>query len=657
MNLITAQNVEKSIGQRVLFSNVSFQINEGEKIGLVGANGCGKTTLFRLLTSEAPVTSGQIHTSKITHIGYMEQHVAALDQRSAYDAVLDVFSHLRDIEIEMEDITLKLQQQSNASQAKLDILIKRQHALQENFERNDGYTYQSRARSTLLGLGFREEMLQQSVQSLSGGEKSKIALARLLLSNANLLLLDEPTNHLDMPSVAWLEDFLRHYSGAALIISHDRYFLDRVVSQIFEMEHQRVSSYLGNYSTYRDKRSKSHDTEQKHYDNTMKEIKRLEGIVTQQRQWNRERNIRTAESKLKQIARLEETLVKPESELGSMKLRFDDIPPCAQDVLIAQDVKKSFLDRTLFSDINLMLNQGEHVFLLGPNGCGKTTFMKIIAGQLLPDEGVIRFGSGVIAGYYDQTHSSLSTHKTILEEMTDALPTLAQGQIRNALGAFLFRGDDVFKPIETLSGGERARIALLKLMLSKSNFLLLDEPTNHLDIASREVLEDALMSYTGTLLIVSHDRYFINQIAQRILAFPTLPEKTGLDESLGNYDNYLEHIQRQAERNAVQKQTLAVNEKFSETKKSYIYNKEQQKAIRQLTGKIKRLEKEIADNESETEQVEQTLCLPEIATDYQKATELGAQLETLHKKNEFLLSEWLLLNEELQQLNPNEDPD
>jgi len=651
MNLVAVQNLSKHFGEHTLFSDVSFQINEGEKIGLVGANGCGKTTLFRILTKELAFDDGTVSYAKIANIGYMEQHVAADDTRSAYEAVLDVFDDLKAIEAELEQIVSTLQAMQQASEAELAPFIKRQHTLQEQFERREGYTYQSRARAALLGLGFNEAMMQQSVQTLSGGEKAKVALARLLLSQSNLLLLDEPTNHLDMTSVAWLEDFLRNYSGAALIISHDRYFLDRVVSQILEMEHGHVSPYLGNYSTYREKKHKMRETAQKHYDNTMKEIKRLEGIVAQQRQWNRERNIRTAESKLKQIDRLKKTLVKPENELDSMKLRFHDMAPAAQDVLQATDIKKSYDNRLLFEHIDMTLAAGDHVFLLGANGCGKTTLMKILVGEIPPDDGAIRLGSGIMPGYYDQTHSTLATHKTILQEMSDSLPQMSQGQLRNALGAFLFRGDDVFKLIETLSGGERARIALLKLMLSQANFLLLDEPTNHLDIASREILEDALSSYGGTLLIVSHDRYFINKLAHRILAL----KEGALEESLGNYDDYLMHIQRQNQTSAAEEKQPPSTQKSSPNKLDYHQTKEQQRKMRALEGKIKRLETAIAETEGKIDELETQLCQPDIATDYQKAAELGQKTEELRQQNERRLDEWMALDEELQAIRDGDE--
>lgn len=642
MNLLTVQDLEKNIGQRTLFSDVTFQINEGEKVGLVGVNGCGKTTLFRTIMGTTPFDAGAIHKTKLTNIGYMEQHVTSNDQRTAYKAVLDVFAPLQKIERELELLAQQLQQ---AQPDELDSLIQRQHRLQEEFKQKDGYTYASRARATLLGLGFRDAMLEQPVLSLSGGEKAKVALARLLLSEANLLLLDEPTNHLDMPSVAWLENFLIHYRGAVLIISHDRYFLDRVVTQILEMEHGHVKSYLGNYSTYREKRAKSRETEQKHYDNTMKEIKRLEDVITQQRQWNRERNIRMAESKQKQVDRLEKTLVRPESELGSMKLQFRDIPPCAQDVLTIDDVGKSFEDKKVFDHVTFSLTNGDHVFLLGPNGCGKTTLMKLLMKREIPDHGIIRFGSGVIAGYYDQTHGLTSTQKTILDEMTDALPELSQGEIRNALAAFLFRGDDVFKLIETLSGGERARIALLKLMLSKSNLLLLDEPTNHLDIASREVLEDSLATYEGTLLIISHDRYFINKLSKRILAF-TDNRLAGLIESLGDYDDYLAHIQRQSENKTEEATTIPME--VSENKKKYQESKELQRQIRQLQSKIKKTEQTIETNETTIQSLEEKLLDSAIATDYQQAADIGIKIESLHQENEQLMDDWAHFSEELE---------
>ena len=640
MVLLTVSNLTKAFGAETLFSGLSFDISEGDRIGLIGANGSGKTTLFRLLTGELPSEEGEIHYSKITRLGYVQQHVVSNSKKSAYDEVLEVFRPLMEAEEELASLPAAIDS-ARGDPDKLDSLVRRQHALTEQFEREGGYTYRSQTRSALLGLGFSEEMIRQSVDSLSGGEKAKVLLARMLLSGANLLLLDEPTNHLDIESVEWLEEYLQAYRGALIVVSHDRYFLDRVTTRTFEIENQKLTCYNGGYTVFQQKKEKERETVERHYANTMREIERIEGIVAQQRQWNRERNIRTAESKLKEIDRLRETLVRPDSAPETLRFRFPVVPGGGNEVLRGEDLGKSFGERTLFEHADLLIRRDERVFLLGQNGCGKTTLLKILLGQLPPDHGERVLGSNIFCGYYDQTQAGLHPEKAVIDEIWDAYPSMTQTEVRSALGRFLFRGDDVFKPISALSGGERARVCLLKLMLSQANFLLLDEPTNHLDITSREALESALSDYEGTLLIVSHDRYFINKMATRILGLT----ENGIFSCPGSYEDYAARLKAL---DAARPAQAPRQEAPSKAANDYLAEKERKAALRKLRARFSQVEKELAAVEEEIDTVQKALFDPANAADYQKAAELSGQLEALRARSDALSEEWLTLGEQLE---------
>ena len=640
MILLSASRLGLSFGTRTLFSDVSFDIQEGEKIGLIGVNGSGKTSLFRLLTGGAPGESqGQLYPAKSLKLGYMQQHVANDVQRSALGEVLDIFAPLMALETQIDTITSQLEHPQLA-ETELSTLISRQHQLRERFEAEGGLTYRSRARATLLGLGFDETMLDRPMAQLSGGEKSKVLLARLLLSGANLLLLDEPTNHLDIAAVEWLETYLSGFPGAILIISHDRYFLDRVTTRTMELSSGRLRTFHGNYSTYMKKREQADETIQKHYANALKEIKRIEAIVEQQRRWNREKNIRTAESKLKQIDRIRRDLVAPDRPPDSIAFSFQCDAPSGQDVIMAEGLAKSFDQRQLFAHADLHIRAGERVFLLGANGTGKSTLLKILLQRLAPDAGRVELGAGVKPGYYDQTMSDLVSDNDVLHEIWRLHPDLTQTEARNALASFLFRGDDVFKPISALSGGEKARVALLNLMLSGSNFLLLDEPTNHLDIASREMLEDALMGYDGTQLIVSHDRYFVNKLADRILFL----RPDGLQEYWGDYDDYLASSAQDAAAGQSKKTTA------DPPKNDYQREKEQRSEARKLIGRRNRAETAVANAEEKVNELEAKLCLDEIATDYHAAHEISQQLDVAQAALDALYEEWMSLTEQCESL-------
>ena len=523
MILLNGSNIKKMFLDETLFENVSFSVDSSDKIGFVGANGAGKSTLFKIITGDIDYDEGEIFKNKSLKIGYLDQYSVNGSSKSIMEELLLVFAEVIEIENQLDEIRFDIENKNG----NLDELIKKQTVLQERFAELDGFYYKSKAKSTLTGLGFSEEEFNLSVDKLSGGQKTRVALGKILLSDANLLMLDEPTNHLDIESVEWLEDFLKNYSGAFIVISHDRYFLDRVTNKTFELDNMRFRSYNGNYSEYMAQREIDKKTEQRNYDNTMKEIKRLEGIVEQQRRWGRERNFITAESKQKVIDKLEKTLVAPDAEREDMRFTFKACAGGGQDVLQTEGLGMAYGENRLFSDVDMLIKKGEKVFLLGPNGCGKTTLLKIIMGEYEQSEGEYKIGANIHVGYYDQIQENLSMDKTVIDEIWDEYPNLTQTDIRNALAVFLFRGEDVFKEIHKLSGGERARVELVKLMLRNVNLLIMDEPTNHLDIESREALESALTGYDGTMLMVSHDRYFINKLADRILYLTPNIDKNG----------------------------------------------------------------------------------------------------------------------------------
>ncbi len=618
MNLFNLSGVGMEFGDRSLFQNVSFTIGETDKIGLIGGNGTGKTTLFKILLEQMDATAGEVFRNKQTTIGYLEQHTNLTSEKSVLEEVLTVYEDVIRLEEQLKEIA----EQIETASGDLTQLTEKQQRLTDEFTRRDGYTYHSRARSSLMGLGFSERELFMPFAQLSGGQKTRVSLCKLLLSGANLLLLDEPTNHLDLAAVEWLEGFLRDYRGAFCIISHDRYFLDKIANRIFALEYGRITVYEGNYSTYLTQKAENEKAVARRYENTQREIKRLEGIVKQQRQWNREKNIKTAESKLKVIAKLEESLEVPESDGPAIHFSLSTRAGGGQDVLILDQVEMGFEGKDLFAHAKLTIRKGDRMFLLGPNGCGKTTLFKLIAGKLKPKSGSIRLGSNIVAGWYDQTQSDLSLDKTIFEEIADCHPHLTQTEIRNALAAFLFRGEDVFSPIRELSGGERARVSLVKLMLSDVNFLLLDEPTNHLDIASREALEQALAAYEGTCLIVSHDRYFINRLAHTVCYM----ESKGLTLYHGDYDYFLE------------KHGDAVEEAQTEDaensgREAYLQKKQEAARARKRESDLKKIEADIADCEDKMEKLQAEL--ETVGSDYARAQELT---ETYDALNETLLT-------------------
>ncbi|MBQ3118272.1 MAG: ABC-F family ATP-binding cassette domain-containing protein [Clostridia bacterium] len=627
MSLLSLSKVNKYFGERCLFENVSFSVEEHDKIGLVGANGCGKTTLFKMILEGDTHDGGEMFLPKSTNVGYLEQHAGLDSDLTVYEEVLTVFSHLKDMEERMLELTGNIEAGIGDAEENADKL----HKLTEEYKENDGYTYKNIVRSSLLGLGFSEDDLDKPFSLLSGGQKTRVCLCKILLSGANLLLLDEPTNHLDIASVEWLETFLANYKGAFVVISHDRYFLDKVTNKTFELEYQHLTAFDGNYTRYLKLKEENEKYIERRYENTMREIKRIEGIIEQQKRWNRERNIKTAEHKQKSVDRLRETLVIPKEELDSIKPRFEITRTGANEVLDVKNLSKSFGDNHLFSDINLLIRRGERVFLLGDNGCGKTTLFKILIDSEKADTGEIKIGSSVDVGYFDQTQSTLDYSKTLFDEVADTFPELTITDVRNALAGFLFKADDAFKYISELSGGERARLMLLKLMLKRANFLLLDEPTNHLDIKSREMLEDALEKYQGTIFAISHDRYFINKLSNRILRL----NNKKLENYQGNYSYYLEKSTKTSSDEKI-KETV----KISSEKEDYLLKKKNAADERKRKNRIEKLEAEIARTEETIENLNGELLLPENTSDYVKCAEITEKIEELNDKLLLLYEEW-----------------
>lgn len=629
MPALSVRNLTMTFIERNLFTDVSFDVEERDKVGFIGANGVGKTTLFKILNGEISPVSGTVTFSKNVRPGYMEQHACNNPRADVYHELLSVFDYLSDMETEISALAHQIDNKSG----NLDELVERQTMLIEQFERAGGLTYKSRTRSALLGLGFSENDFTMPVGNLSGGQRSKLCLAKLLLSQSNMLLLDEPTNHLDIDAIAWLEGFLRDFKGAMIIISHDRYFLDNVTNKTIELEHNRAMVYTGSYSEFVKKKESVNESLKNKYEHDLKEIKRIEGIVEQQKRWGQAHNFITAASKQKEADRIKDGLVAPESELETMRMHFEPRCESGNDVLICKNLAKSFDDKQLFKNVDIHIRKGERVFIIGGNGCGKTTLFRILMGKTPMDSGEYDYGANVEIGYFDQMQQNLDLSKTALDEVWDTFPNMTQTEVRSALASFLFKGDEVFKPLSKMSGGERARVSLLKLMLKGSNFLLLDEPTNHLDASSREELEKTLLDYSGTMLIVSHDRYFINKIADRIL----LLTNNGVKEYLGNYDYYLE-------RTTAEKQGVVLTESKKEKKEKpqndYFLQKQKQSEERKRQTKLKKAEAEIERLDEEIAKTQELLSSEKVAADYEKLMELSKLLEDLQKQQEEQYEIW-----------------
>ena len=640
MAVLTVSNLSMTFVERVLFENVSFHLEKGDKVGLIGANGVGKTTLFRIITGQQEQSGGGIAKDKGAVLGYMEQHSCTTPDRTVYSELLSVFEQLIADEKRLDEIAFMIEK----GMGDTDSLVSEQFSVRERFERRGGLTYVSRTKAALLGLGFSESEFDVPTERLSGGQKSKLSLAKLLLSGADILLLDEPTNHLDIAAVNWLEGFVREYQGTVLVVSHDRYFLDAVTNKTLELEHRKCRMYDGAYSVFMEKKRREQEILEQQYKNQMHEIERIEGIIEQQKRWGRERNFITAQSKQKQVDRLKEELVVPDGELESVKFRFTPKCESGNDVLICRELSKSFGDNTLFENVGFHIRRGEKVFILGENGCGKTTLFRIIQRIQQQDSGSITIGANVETGYFDQVQSNLHPEKSALAEVWDEFPYMTETEVRTALGRFMFKGDTVYRVLNSMSGGERARIALLKLMLKGSNFLLLDEPTNHLDTSFREQLEEALRDYEGTMLVISHDRYFINRLADRILVLG----RNGMTEYLGNYDYYIEKTNESFDKGIF----VSAGKKGGDTPKQndYVLKKERQSNIRKARTRLKRCEEEIAETEQKISDAQAMLETDEVMSDYEKLTEYTNILQQLHTALEALYGEWESAGAELEAL-------
>lgn len=638
--VLACKNINKSFGTTQILSDVSFHINSHEKMAIIGINGAGKSTLFKIIIGEQPADHGEIIVGKDNTIGYLSQHQAVSTQNTIFDELLTV---KKDI-IELDQSIRKAEEDmKTVSGSELEQLYATYSRLTHEFELKNGYAYKSEVIGVLKGLGFAEEDFSKSVSTLSGGQKTRVALGKLLLSSPDIILLDEPTNHLDMESIAWLETYLLNYDGAVIVIAHDRYFLDKVVSKIVEIEHTKATTFDGNYTTYAEKKAMQREVLLKHYLNQQKEIKHQEEVITKLRSFNREKSIKRAESREKLLNKIER-IEKPILEESSMSLHFEPKQVSGNDVLSVKNLGKSFQDLQLFENLNFDIKRGERISIIGNNGTGKTTILKIINEMLPADTGEIRLGSNVKIGYYDQEHQILNSDKTLFDELQDTYPDMDNTSIRNVLAAFLFTNDDVFKRIKDLSGGEKGRVSLAKLMLSEANLIILDEPTNHLDITSKELLENALTHYTGTVLFVSHDRYFINKTATRILDL----SQQNLINYIGNYDYYSAKKQEletakfsNSEYQAsLAKKSSATSELSTETKTDWKLQKEEQAKLRKKQNELKKTEEEIQKLESRNEEIDHLLSLEEIYTNVPKLLELNQEKKSIEIRLEVLLHLW-----------------
>ena len=632
--ILSCQSICKSFGEKVILQDASFHIEEREKAALIGNNGAGKTTLLRIIMEEISADSGQVVIAKDKKIGYLAQYQDIHGHHTIYEELMTTKQYILD----MEDKIRSLEQEMKyVAGDKLESLMNSYTRLTHQFELENGYAYKSEIVGVLKGLGFEEEDYGKQIENLSGGQKTRVALGKLLISKPDILLLDEPTHHLDMESIAWLETYLLNYPGAVFIVSHDRYFLDKVVTKIVEIEAAQMKMYEGNYSAYALKKAQLRDAQYKAYLNQQREIKHQEAVITKLRSFNREKSIKRAESRVKMLDKIQR-IEKPIEIDNQMRISLEPRFISGNDVLTVEGLSKAFPGQTLFTDINFEIKRGERVALIGNNGTGKTTILKILNGIVDADAGRFALGSKVQIGYYDQEHHVLHMEKTIFQEISDTYPTLTETEIRNMLAAFLFTGDDVFKLISSLSGGERGRVSLAKLMLSEANFLILDEPTNHLDIASKEILEEALNSYTGTVLYVSHDRYFINQTATRIMDLTN----QAIVNYIGDYDYYLEKKDEMTRIYAPAQETAAqeVKENVSETKLTWQQQKEEQALKRKRENELKKVEARIEELEARDKEIDETMVLPDICTNVAECTKLSREKAAIAEELEGLYEKW-----------------
>ena len=632
--VLACQNISKAYGTDEILNNINFHIEAKEKLAIVGINGAGKSTLLKIIMGEEEADDGQVVIGKDITVGYLAQHQDSYYDKTIYEELLSVKQNVIDLQEQIRQLELNMK---HLEGKELEDALERYSRMNHTFEQQDGYAFESMITGILKGLGFSEDDFNRPVAELSGGQKTRVSLGRLLLSRPDVLLLDEPTNHLDLNNIRLLEGYLSNYDGAVIIVSHDRYFLDKIVSKVVEIENTKGTIYHGNYSYYASKREEIRLSKYRAYMNQQAEIKHQEEVIAKLKQFNREKSIKRAESREKMLDRIER-IEKPQEINDEMRLTLTPDIESGTDVLFVDGLSKAYGEHVIFSNVHMDIKRGERVALIGNNGTGKTTILKII-NQLLPkDEGKVVLGAQVHIGYYDQEHQVLHAEKTIFDELQDAYPTMTNTKVRNVLAAFLFTGDDVFKQIKDLSGGERGRVSLAKLMLSNANFLILDEPTNHLDITSKEILENALKNYTGTLLYVSHDRYFINQTATRILDLTP----TGITSYIGNYDYYVEQqlvsTAREEEKSTVVKIETAA-------KKDWKQAKEEQAKERKKQNELKRCEERIDELENLIASIDQQMGDSSIATNVEQLTKLSKEQEAAKEELEQLYEQWELLSE------------
>lgn len=633
MIVLSCNNLNKSFGIDSILENVNFTVNEYDKIGIIGVNGTGKTTLFKIISGIYGYDSGDIYTSKDCEIGYLEQNTNFHSENTILEEVLEVFKDVIEMEKYLRDLEHKISEESsNTNSTTLEKLMNEYSNKLEAFSDMNGYGYKSEAKGVLKGLGFSDEDIDKPISILSGGEKTRVLLGKLLLKKPTLLLLDEPTNHLDSEAIEWLEVFLKQYKGTVILISHDRYFLDQVVNRIFEIHNKKLKTYNGNYSDFIKASAIEKELELKKFEDQQKDIKKQEESIERLKAFGREKHLKRARSKEKALAKVD-VLDKPEAYRKKAKIEFNPSVTSGNDVLQLRDISMGYGERILFKDLNLDIYRGEKVALIGANGIGKSTLFKIIMNEITPLSGDIKFGTNVNVSYFHQEQKTLNLDNTIIDEIWEDNKQLTQTSLRTMLGAFLFEGEEVFKKISTLSGGERARVAILKLILSNANLLLLDEPTNHLDIDSKEVLEEALSSYTGTIFTISHDRYFLNTVVDKVLVL----DENGITEYLGNYDYYIEKKKQVQEMNTVEVVEEKTKTQLKEEKRK---EREQREAEKKNRVKRQNIEKEIEETEAKIEEMDVLLCKEEVYSNPEKSRDVSQQKASLEEKLSALYEEW-----------------
>ena len=633
MIVLSCNNLNKSFGIDSVLENVNFTVNECDKVGIIGVNGTGKTTLFKIISGIYGYDSGDIYTSKDCEIGYLEQNTNFHSENTILEEVLEVFKDVIDMEKYLRDLEHKISEESsNINSIALEKLMNEYSNKLEEFSDMNGYGYKSEAKGVLKGLGFSDEDMNKPISILSGGEKTRVLLGKLLLKKPTLLLLDEPTNHLDSEAIEWLEIFLKQYKGTVILISHDRYFLDQVVNRIFEIHNKKLKTYKGNYSDFIKASAIEKELELKKFEDQQKDLKKQEESIERLKAFGREKHLKRARSKEKALAKID-VLDKPEAYRKKARIEFNPSVTTGNDVLQLRDISMGYGERILFKDLNLDIYRGEKVALIGANGIGKSTLFKIIMNEIAPLSGNIKFGTNVNVSYFHQEQKTLTLDNTIIDEIWEDNKHLTQTDLRSMLGAFLFEGEEVFKKISTLSGGERARVAILKLILSNANLLLLDEPTNDLDIDSKEVLEEALSGYTGTIFTISHDRYFLNTVVDKVLVL----DENGITEYLGNYDYYIEKKKQVQEMNNVEVIEEKTKTQLKEEKKK---EREQREAEKKNRVKRQNIEKEIEETEAKIEEMDILLCQEEVYSNPEKSKDVSQQKASLEEKLSALYEEW-----------------